>query len=107
MWNNWKIGQNVRVTFTDKELEPGQSIDCQIAGILRKSCQDTLLFNVPRLSLFYANEKGNVDLLWWEYLLSTSSVLALVSEDRDDVPETLTWKATVEPLSDREDTGEF
>jgi hypothetical protein len=98
----WKIGQNVRITFTDKDFEPGQSLDCQIAGIQRKSGQDTLLFNIPRFSVFFANE-DEIKIHEWEYICGDGVILALVSGNTG-VQWTGEWKATVDPLSDREGT---
>jgi hypothetical protein len=100
MWNSWKIGQNVRVTFTDKGFEPGQSLDCQIAGIMRKNGLERLLFNTPQISPFFASE-DEIKFHEWEYVCSDGVILALVSENTG-VQWTAEWKATVEPLSDRE-----
>ena len=105
----WKIGQNVRITFTDKKLEDWQSLDCQIAGIQRNGRHETLLFNIPRVILFF-EDGDELRLHEWGLILDTPSVgviLALASQKIGGPQYTVEWKATVEPLSDREDTGGF
>jgi hypothetical protein len=103
MWDHWRVGQKVRVTFTDEDFEAGQSLDCQIAGIMRKNGQDTLLFNTPRINLFLANE-NEMRFHEWEFIAGDPGagvILALASEIGGS-QYTGEWKATVEPLSERE-----
>jgi hypothetical protein len=105
MLNDWRVGQLVRVTFTDKEFEPGQFLDCQIAGILRKDGRTNLLFNVyPNL---YLEDGELMKFLEWEYLES-GEILALVKISNEQYTQyTVEWKATIEPLPVREDAGGF
>jgi hypothetical protein len=99
----YRVGQYVRVTFTDKYFEVGQSLDCQIAAIMRKNGQNTLLFNTPRIRLFLTNE-NELSLDEWEFITDTlgAGVILARASEIGEPQFTGEWTATVEPLSSRE-----
>jgi hypothetical protein len=99
----WKVGQNIRIEFTEQCLEEDQSLDCQIAGILRREGEETLLLNIPKISLYFAGSGTAVLLRDLEYVCASGVVMGVASSfwDKGDRKE-IAWFATVEPLSDRE-----